>query len=193
MEGAAAPILIEAAPGLAASPPLPQPYHNPHREAGSGTNTRNGGENREQSSPSARSQTHPPSAQRAARPPSLRYASSVGERRAAQYCPLSLRNLRRADRGGRGGRRRRRPGARRPLRAAGPAAGRSRAGGGGERVHGAPGALSAPGPAVVRLKRAGLWRRRAPGLSRPCRGSLSSGGVGGWPVVVGLEKDLRQN
>lgn len=135
----------------------------------------------------------PLSAQRAARPPSLRYASSVGERRAAQYCPLSLRNLRRADRGGRGGRRRRRPGARRPLRAAGPAAGRSRAGGGGERVHGAPGALSAPGPAVVRLKRAGLWRRRAPGLSRPCRGSLSSGGVGGWPVVVGLEKDLRQN
>lgn len=42
---------------------------------------------------------------------------------------------------------------------------------------------------MVRLLRAGLWRRRAPGLSRPCRGSLSSGGVvGGWLVVVGLER-----
>lgn len=179
------PISTEAAPGLAASPLLPQPYHNPHREAGSGTNTRNGGENRERGSPSAQPQTHPHSAQRAARPPSLRYASSVGERRAAQHCPLSLRNLRRADRGGRGGRRRRSGGS-----AAAPEGGRagsrSEPGWGrwGEGSRGSRGSFgsgtgrgAAPeGRAVAASRPRALPPLQGVALLRGCRGGVAGGG-----------------
>lgn len=110
-EGGETPILTEAARGLTTASLLPHRCHNPITTPigrpgavqipGMGAKTGSGARHKPEP------QTHPPSAQRAARPPSLRYASSVGERRAARHCPQSLRNLRRADRGGRGGRRRR--------------------------------------------------------------------------------------